>query len=74
VGSAQSIQLTVAAASSGLVAGLFDGRSALSMAAVMALFSLLALILYCLFARSAERRMHPQAINAPAAIEGVTHS
>ena len=53
---AQSIQMTAGAASSGLVAVLFDGRSALSMAAVMAAFSLLALIAYWVLARPAERR------------------
>ena len=53
---AGSIQLTAGAAASGLVAVLFDGRSALSMAAVMAASSLLALIAYRLLARPAERR------------------
>jgi MFS transporter, DHA1 family, multidrug resistance protein len=71
---AGSIQLTAGAASSGLVAVLFDGRSPLSMAAVMAACSLLALIAYCLLARPAERRIHPQAVEAPAAIEGAAHS
>jgi DHA1 family bicyclomycin/chloramphenicol resistance-like MFS transporter len=47
---AGSIQLTAGAAASGLVAALFDGRSALSMAAVMAACSLLALIVCCLLA------------------------
>jgi len=40
-----------------MVAVLFDGRSARSMAAVMAIFSLLALIAYWLLARPAERRI-----------------
>jgi DHA1 family bicyclomycin/chloramphenicol resistance-like MFS transporter len=71
---AGSIQLTAGAASSGLVAVLFDGRSPLSMAAVMAACSLLALIAYCLLARPAERRIHPQAVEAPAAIEGAAYS
>jgi MFS transporter, DHA1 family, multidrug resistance protein len=67
---AGSIQITAGSASSGLVAVLFDGRSALSMAAVMAACSLLALIAYCLLARPAERRIHLQAVEAPAMIEG----
>src|SRR5580704_14395318 len=67
---AGSIQMTAGAASSGLVAVLFDGRSALSMAAVMATCSLLALIAYCLLARPAERRIHSLVIGQPAAIEG----
>jgi DHA1 family bicyclomycin/chloramphenicol resistance-like MFS transporter len=71
---AGSIQITAWAASSGLVAVFFDGRSALSMAAVMAACSLLAAIAYCLLARPAERRIHPQAVEAPAAIEGAAHS
>jgi DHA1 family bicyclomycin/chloramphenicol resistance-like MFS transporter len=53
---AGSIQLTVGAIASGLVSVLFDGRSALSMAAVMAASSLAALMLYLLFARPAGRR------------------
>ena len=61
---AGSIQLTAGAASSGLVAALFDGRSALSMAAVMAASSLLALIAYCLFGRPAERRFHSQPVES----------
>jgi MFS transporter, DHA1 family, multidrug resistance protein len=68
------IQLTAGAASSGLVAVLFDGRSALSMAAVMATSSLLSLIAYCLLARPAERRIHSQPVESPAAIEGAAHS
>ena len=71
---AGSIQMAAGAASSGLVAVLFDGRSALSMAAVMATCSLLALIAYCLLARPAERRIHSLAVEAPAAIEGAAHS
>ena len=71
---AGSIQMTAGAASSGLVAALFDGRSPLSMAAVMATCSLLALIAYCLLARPAERHIHSRAIEAPAAIEGAAHS
>jgi MFS transporter, DHA1 family, multidrug resistance protein len=67
---AGSIQITAWAASSGLVAVLFDGHSALSMAAVMAACSLLALIAYCLLARPAERRIHSDAGDALAAIEG----
>jgi DHA1 family bicyclomycin/chloramphenicol resistance-like MFS transporter len=71
---AGSIQMTAGAASSGLVAVLFDGRSALSMAAVMATSSALALIAYCLLARPAERRIHSLGVEAPAAIEGAAHS
>ena len=71
---AGSIQMTAGAASSGLVAVLFDGRSALSVAGVMAACSLLALIAYCLLARPAERRIHSQAVEAPAAIEDDMHS
>ena len=52
------------------MAVLFDGQSALSMAAVMAACSLLALIAYCLLARPAERRIHSDAGDALAAIEG----
>lgn len=51
---AASIQLTAGAASSGLVSVLFDGRSALSMTAMMALCSLLGLGAYLLIARPAE--------------------
>jgi MFS transporter, DHA1 family, multidrug resistance protein len=51
---AASIQLTAGAASSGLVSVLFDGRSALSMSAIMALCSLLGLGAYLLIARPAE--------------------
>jgi DHA1 family bicyclomycin/chloramphenicol resistance-like MFS transporter len=71
---AGSIQMTAGAASSGLVAVLFDGRSALSMAAVMAACSLLALITYLLLARPAERRIHSQAVEAPAMLERATRS
>ena len=67
---AGSIQITAWEASSGLVAVLFDGHSALSMAAVMAACSLLALIAYCLLARPAERHIHSDAGDALAAIEG----
>ena len=52
---AGSIQMIAGAVSSSLVAVLFDGRSALSMAAVMAASSLLALIAYWLLARPAGR-------------------
>ena len=71
---AGSIQMTAGATSSGLVAVWFDGRSALSMAAVMAACSLLALIAYCLLARPAQRRIHSQAVKVPAMIEGAAHS
>src|SRR6516165_6532932 len=54
---AGSIQMTAGAASSGLVATFFDGRSALSMAVVMGACSLVALGAYCLLARPAERRI-----------------
>ncbi len=66
---AGSIQMTAGAASSGLVAALFDGRSALSMAAVMAACSLIALIAYYLLARPAERRIHSRAARTLATIE-----
>ena len=69
---AQSIQITAGAVSSGLVAALFDGRSALSMAAVMTACSLLALMAYFLLARPAERRIHLQAVDASAAITNRT--
>ncbi|MET4241337.1 multidrug effflux MFS transporter [Bradyrhizobium sp. RT10b] len=52
-----SIQMMAGAVSSGLVACLYDGRSALSMAAVMTPCSLLALASYLLIARPAERRV-----------------
>jgi len=67
---AGSVQMTAGAAASGLVAVLFDGRSALSMATVMAACSLLALVAYCLFARPAERRIRSQGVKAPAAAAG----
>jgi MFS transporter, DHA1 family, multidrug resistance protein len=67
---AGSIQMTAGAAAGGLVAVLFDGRSALSMSAMIAGSSLLALILYWLLARPAERRVHPQAVDTPATIQG----
>jgi len=54
---AGSVQLTAWAISSGLVSLLFDGRSALSMTATMALSSLLGLGAYFLIARPAERRL-----------------
>jgi MFS transporter, DHA1 family, multidrug resistance protein len=52
-----SIQMMTGAVSSGLVACLYDGRSALSMAAVITLCSLLALASYLLIARPAELRV-----------------
>jgi DHA1 family bicyclomycin/chloramphenicol resistance-like MFS transporter len=48
------IQMTMGAVASGLVAAFYDGRSALSMTALMALCSLLALISYLRIARPAE--------------------
>ena len=48
------IQMTTGAVVSGLVAALYDGHSALSMTAFMALCSLLALVSYLLLARPAE--------------------
>ena len=54
---AGSVQLTAWAVSSGLVSLLFDGRSALSMTALMALSSILGLGAYFLIARPAERRL-----------------
>jgi len=69
-----SIQMTAGAVSSGLVAVLFDGRSALSMTTVMAACSLLALIAYRLLARPAERRIHSQAVEVAAAIESARQS
>jgi MFS transporter, DHA1 family, multidrug resistance protein len=47
------IQMTMGAVASGLVAALYDGHSALSMTALMALCSLLALVSYLLLARPA---------------------
>jgi DHA1 family bicyclomycin/chloramphenicol resistance-like MFS transporter len=61
---AGSIQLIAGAISSGLVAVHFDGRSALSMTAVMAASSLLALVLYVMVARPADRRLHARTIDA----------
>jgi DHA1 family bicyclomycin/chloramphenicol resistance-like MFS transporter len=52
---AGSVQMIAGAASSSLVAALFDGQSALSMATVMAASSLLALTAYWLLARPAGR-------------------
>jgi MFS transporter, DHA1 family, multidrug resistance protein len=52
-----SIQMMTGAVSSGIVAFLYDGRSPLSMSAVMTLCSLLALASYLLIARAAERRV-----------------
>jgi MFS transporter, DHA1 family, multidrug resistance protein len=49
------IQMATGAAASGLVATLYDGHSALSMTALMALCSLLALAAYMLIARPVER-------------------
>jgi DHA1 family bicyclomycin/chloramphenicol resistance-like MFS transporter len=49
------IQMTMGTVASGLVADLYDGHSALSMTALMALCSLLALASYLLLARPAER-------------------
>jgi MFS transporter, DHA1 family, multidrug resistance protein len=49
------IQMTMGALASGLVAALYDGHSALSMTALMAACSLLALVSYLLLARPAER-------------------
>jgi DHA1 family bicyclomycin/chloramphenicol resistance-like MFS transporter len=49
------VQMIVGAISSGLVAALYDGRSALSMTALMALSALLALAFYLFLARPAER-------------------
>ena len=47
------IQMTIGAVAGGLVAALYDGHSALSMTALMALCSLLALVSYLLLARPA---------------------
>lgn len=52
---AGSIQMIAGAVSSSLVAVWFDGRSPLSMAAMMAVSSLLALTAYWLYARPADR-------------------
>lgn len=64
---AGSIQLIAGALSSALVAVRFDGHTALSMTAVMAATSVLALVLYLLVARPADRQL--QSINAGAAIK-----
>jgi MFS transporter, DHA1 family, multidrug resistance protein len=53
---AGSVQLTAGSVSSGLVSLLFDGRSALSMCAMMALCSFLGLCVYFLIVRPAEHR------------------
>jgi MFS transporter, DHA1 family, multidrug resistance protein len=47
------VQMTIGAVSSGLVATLYNGHSALSMTALMALCSVLALVSYLLLARPA---------------------
>ncbi|MBC9878649.1 multidrug effflux MFS transporter [Bradyrhizobium sp. INPA01-394B] len=60
---AGSIQLISGALSSALVAIRFDGRTALSMTAVMAVSSLLALLLYLFVARPAERRLQAEIVN-----------
>jgi MFS transporter, DHA1 family, multidrug resistance protein len=66
---AGSVQITAGAVPSGLVAVLFDGRSAHSTAAVMVTSSLLALLAYWLLARPADRCIPSDAGEAPAAIE-----
>jgi DHA1 family bicyclomycin/chloramphenicol resistance-like MFS transporter len=66
---AGSIQMTAGAVASGLVSVGFDGKSALSTAAVMAACSLLGLIAYWLLARPAERRIHSPKLQLPATIE-----
>jgi DHA1 family bicyclomycin/chloramphenicol resistance-like MFS transporter len=71
---AGSIQLIAGAISSGFVAVRFDGRTALSMTAVMAASSLLALVLYVLVAGPAERRLQSRTIDAGAAIRNPTRS
>jgi DHA1 family bicyclomycin/chloramphenicol resistance-like MFS transporter len=48
------VQMAMGAAASGLVATFYDGHSALSMTALMALCSLLALTAYLLVARPAQ--------------------
>jgi MFS transporter, DHA1 family, multidrug resistance protein len=53
------IQMTTGAVVSGLVVMLYDGRSALSMTALMALCSLVALVSYLLLARPAGRVVVP---------------
>jgi DHA1 family bicyclomycin/chloramphenicol resistance-like MFS transporter len=59
---AGGIQMMAGAVASGLVVVMFDGRSALSMTAVMAASSVLALSAYWLLARPAERRIHSRAV------------
>jgi MFS transporter, DHA1 family, multidrug resistance protein len=54
---AGGVQLTAGAVASGLVSLLFDGRSPLAMAAIMAICSLLGLAAYFLIARPAEQRL-----------------
>jgi DHA1 family bicyclomycin/chloramphenicol resistance-like MFS transporter len=49
------VQMAAAASSSGLVAGLFDGHSAFSMAVVMTFFCVLAIASYVFVVRAAER-------------------
>ncbi|MDA9399586.1 MFS transporter [Bradyrhizobium sp. CCBAU 45389] len=71
---AGSVQLIAGAVSSGLVAARFDGRTALSMTAVMAASSLLALGLYLLVARPADRRLQSRAIDSGTAIRSPTGS
>jgi DHA1 family bicyclomycin/chloramphenicol resistance-like MFS transporter len=71
---AGSIQLITGAISSGLVAVRFDGQTALSMTAVMAASSVLALVLYLLVARPADRRLQSLTIDAGAAIRSPTRS
>jgi DHA1 family bicyclomycin/chloramphenicol resistance-like MFS transporter len=53
------IQMTMGAVASGLVAALYDGHSALSMTALMAVCSLMALGSYLMVARPAERVVLP---------------
>ena len=65
---AGSVQLTSGAIASGMVALLFDGRTALSMAAVMAATSLLALALYLRFAVASSRRSSGR--KASASVDG----
>ncbi|MCA1536682.1 multidrug effflux MFS transporter [Bradyrhizobium sp. NBAIM03] len=65
---AGSIQLIAGAISSGLVAACFDGRTAFSMTAAMAASSLLALLLYFLVARPANRRLRLHTIDTSGAI------
>ena len=71
---AGSIQMIAGAVSSSLVAVLFDGRSALSMAAVMAASSLLALTAYWLLARPAERDDNSAGRLGTQSASGVTRS